>query len=100
MRLIIWSPEALGDLSDIGDYIEANASRTVAVRFLGRVRRYIRDQLAAFPGNRPECPELEPGLRRGVIGEYLIFYTFDALEIRIWRVLHGRRLISPRLFQN
>ena len=99
MRRIVWSPEALSDLEDIGEYIGSNASTKIAARFLGRIRQFVRDQLAPFPASRPECPELESGLRRAIVGQYLIFYTFDDKQLIIWRVLHGRRHITPPLIR-
>jgi plasmid stabilization system protein ParE len=35
----------------------------------------------------------------GIVGAYLIFYTFDAEQIQVWRVLHGGRQIKPRQFR-
>jgi toxin ParE1/3/4 len=42
---------------------------------------------------------LLPGLRRFPVGEYLVFFVPGDDGIRIVRVLHGAREISPELFE-
>ena len=71
----------------------------MARSFLAKIRRYVGQFVRHFPGGGTRCDELEPSLLRGIVGEYLIFYTFDATQIKIWRVLNGRRQITTRQFR-
>jgi len=90
-----FSPLAEHDLEEIGDFIARNNPGR-AVSFI----RELREQCAKITNNPTAAPlrsELGAGVRMVPFGRYLIFYTFEADQIRIERVLHGGRNI-PALF--
>jgi toxin ParE1/3/4 len=91
----IFSPLADLDLEEIGDYIARdNPSR--AVSFVRELREQCA-KIAAMPRNAPLRHELGEGIRMVTFGNYLIFYTVGAEEIRVERIIHGARNI-PVLF--
>ena len=85
------SPLAEEDLEDIGDYI-ARDNPTRAISFVRDIRERCA-KIAAVPMAAPLCPELAEDVRMIIFGQYLIFYTVEAEEIRVERILHGARNI-------
>jgi toxin ParE1/3/4 len=77
------------DVGDIWLYIAAD-NPTAADRMIDRFTRAF-DLLADNPEMGEAQEHLRPGLRRFVIGNYLIFYQPAAEGILIVRVLHGAR---------
>lgn len=80
---------ARADLRDIWLYI-AQDSIEAADRFLDRLDRAIR-LIAANPALGERQDRIKQGLRRFVVGRYLIFYEPIPGGIRVVRVLHGAR---------
>lgn len=89
MARIIRTKLARADLRDIWLYI-ARDGVEAADRFLDRLDRTIR-LIAESPAIGEPQDEIKPGLRRFVIGHYLIFYEPIGGGIRVVRVLHGAR---------
>ncbi len=89
MSRIVRSKLARADLRDAWLYI-AQDSIGAADRFLERI-----DQTVRMIAERPEIGEsqdgLKQGLRRFVVGNYLIFYEPIVGGVRVVRVLHGAR---------
>jgi plasmid stabilization system protein ParE len=82
------------DLEAIGDYLEREAGAQVAEALVRRIRTVSRDLLThpqAFPiwQVRPDL-----GLRRRVVGRYLIFYRVVGDVIELARIVHGARDIE------
>jgi toxin ParE1/3/4 len=80
---------ARADLRDIWLFI-AHDSVDAADRFLDRLDRTIR-LIAERPTLGEPQDRIKHGLRRFVVGPYLIFYEPIAGGIRVVRVLHGAR---------
>ena len=80
------------DLTEILDYIERDTPRAAA-RFVDKLLSKI-EGLENLPemGVVPKDEYLKArGYRVLVEGEYLIFYKILSRQVRIYRVLHGRR---------
>lgn len=89
MARIIRSKLARADLRDIWLYIALD-NMGAADRFLDRLDQTVR-MLAANPEIGQPQDHLRQGLRRFVVGNYLIFYQPIRDGIRVVRVLHGAR---------
>ena len=89
MARIIRSKPARADLRDIWLYI-AQDNMDAADRFLDRPDRAIRT-LAESPKIGERQDNVKDGLRRIVVGNYLVFYESIKEGIRVVRVLHGAR---------
>lgn len=77
------------DVEEIGDYI-ARDNPARAVTFIEALTERCR-RLVEQPAAAPLRPELGNGVRMTPFGRYLVFYSFDADELRIIRVIHGAR---------
>ena len=80
------------DLTEIRSYIERDSPRT-AERFLDKLITKI-EGLEDSPEMVvvPRDPHLQDrGYRVLIEGEYLVFYKVLSRQVRIYRVLHGRR---------
>jgi len=89
MARIIRTKLARADLRDIWLYI-AQDSIDAADRFLDRLDRTTR-VIAKNPALGQRQDQIKQGLRRFVVGRYLIFYEPIVGGIRVVRVLHGAR---------
>jgi len=89
MVRITRSKPARADLRDIWLYV-AQDSIDAADRLLDRLDRTIR-MLADNPAVGQRQDDLREGLRRFVVGNYLVFYETVRGGIRVVRVLHGAR---------
>lgn len=67
-----------------------------AVSFIGEIRERCT-KITLTPLAAPLRPELGKDIRMVVFGHYLIFYTVEAKNVRIERILHGARNL-PYLF--
>jgi toxin ParE1/3/4 len=86
-----YTPQALGDLDAIFEYIAPHnprAAKAVKARIKERIQ-----SLALFPASGPETAE--PGLRMLTIGRYpyLVFYEIDdgAKHVAIVHIRHASR---------
>ena len=98
MIRVLFSPQAEADLEEIGDFI-AQDSPLRALSFVQELRQH-----ALNIGTTPQAfrarPELGEGLRGAVRGNYLLFYTHDHDTVRIQRIMHGSRDITPEDFSD
>lgn len=53
-------------------------------------------QLSLFPFSGPSRHDMGLGIRSLVVGNYLTLYVVRSDEIRILRVLHGRRRVDSK----
>jgi toxin ParE1/3/4 len=97
MSEFVISPSARRDLWEIADWYEEHASH-LAERLFSALHRQFQI-LARSPGIGRARPELGPGVRRFVVSPYLIFFRASTMGIEIARVLHGRRNITPDMFE-
>lgn len=89
-RPVLWSPEALSDLSDIWDYYVQVAGRHTAdgiVRGIGEACVLLEEH--PFAGRARN--EVRPGLRSIAASPHVVFYRVNADVAEIVRVLDGRR---------
>lgn len=92
----IFSPLAVSDLEEIGDYI-AKDNPNRALTFVHEIK--VRCQkIVSFPEAAQTHPEYGEGVRMIPHGRYLIFYTVQPEHVRIERILSGFRNL-PDMFQ-
>ena len=93
---LLFSPAAEFDLEEIGDYI-ARDNPQRAVSFVLGIKKQCA-KITASPTAAPLREELGKGVRMVPYKNYLVFYTTEACNIRIQRILHGARNI-PEIFK-
>ena len=49
------------------------------------------EQIARLPESGQSCDEIEPGVRRSTILDYVIYYRVTDVDVEILRVVHGAR---------
>lgn len=89
MARLAFSPAAVRDIQQIGDYI-AKDSVANAQKFVARIKAQC-NQAANSPLSYPARNDLISGVRMAALGGYLIFFLVADDEVRIERVLHGAR---------
>jgi plasmid stabilization system protein ParE len=89
MRVII-TAEAENDLRSIAGHV-AEDSPADALKLVAELRAAC-EGLADFPGRFPVAPGFESlGVRRRLVGNYLIFYRIDTDRVVVIHILHGAR---------
>ncbi len=87
---IIWSPEAVADLSDIRDFI-ARDSHAYAAATIERILVAV-DGLADHARLGRRVPEFnDPSLRQLLVYPYRIIYRVRPYSVDIAAVVHGAR---------
>jgi toxin ParE1/3/4 len=93
-REVILSPEAVGDLISLYDYIAADSGPARAVAYIGRINDYCaRFDFAAERGTRRD--DIRPGLR--IVGferRVTIAFHVDPATVTIDRILYGGREVE------
>ena len=93
-RPLLWSPEALGDLTHIWNYYAQVAGRRTAdkmIRDIGSAAQLLEDH--PYAGRARD--EVRRGLRSLAANPHVIFYRVTRDEVgEIVRVLDGRRDIE------
>ena len=88
---IEFSPEALGDLIDLYDYIALRDGPERAIGYIDRIEDYCRN-LSVFPGRGTARDDLRPGLRiLGFERRAVIALQVTADTVTILRILYGGR---------
>lgn len=97
MRLSI-SRRAQNDLDAIWVFIATESGNTeIADRVLDSISGAFRIlRRTPFIG-RNRGPDLQRDLRSHAVGNYVIFYRIESSDVRIVRILHGRRDIPAVL---
>lgn len=86
------SGRAQNDLDPIWVYIASESGNTeIADRVLGSISEAFRILRSSPYIGRVRDSDLQQGLRSLPVGNYVIFYRIQSSEVRIVRVLHGRR---------
>jgi toxin ParE1/3/4 len=96
MRIIL-SDKAKADLFRIYRYTEER-NPSAADRFIRRIDANFGN-LARFPFIGRERSRLAPRLRCLVVGLYLIFYTVDAEQITVVRLIDGRMDVDEEFYR-
>lgn len=97
MARVVQSRGADFDLLEIWAHI-ARHRLAAADRLADRFDEVFRS-LADSPHIGRAVDWLLPGMRRFPVGEYLVFYPPAGDGIRIVRVIHGAREVTPELFE-
>lgn len=96
MAKIIWSLEALADVSEIGLFIERDSARFAEV-IVNRLYSSV-DRLMEFPLSGREVPELEDiSVREIIVVGYRIIYEVSNEFVRILAVLSSRQDLGKKL---
>jgi toxin ParE1/3/4 len=95
---IEFSPEALGDLIDLYDYIAQRDGAERAIGYIGRIEDCCRN-LSVFPDCGVRRNDLRPGLRiLGFERRAVIAFQIASEAVTVLRILYGGRdleLIFP-----
>jgi len=87
---IIWSPEAVADLTEIRDYV-ARDSEAYAAALVERILFSI-DRLSDFPNLGQRVPELDDDfIRQLIVDRYRVIYRVRAQSVDLAAIVHGAR---------
>ena len=96
---VIWSPLALSDVHDLGDYLVQFMSVAKAELIVDGIL-CAGDSLGEFPKMSRLRNDLHRGLRLLTVRPYVVCYVIQNKSVRIIRVLHGKRDIAAALSAN
>ncbi len=89
-----FSPEALGDLIDLYDYIAARDGAARAIAYIDRIEECCRS-LSTFPDRGARRDDLRPGLRiLGFERRAVIALRISGQTVTILRILYGGREVE------
>ena len=101
MYNIVFSPQALEDLEETKAYItEELCNEKSAVKTVSKILKDIR-MLSDFPESAPllsSIVDFDTSYRFLVCGNYVAFYRLEENEVRVVRILYGRRNFMQILF--
>jgi addiction module RelE/StbE family toxin len=87
---IIWSPEAVADLTDIRAYI-ARDSDNYAAALIERILVSV-DRLADYPNLGQRVPELDDAaIRQLIVDRYRVIYRVRKEAVDLAAIIHGAR---------
>ncbi len=87
---VIWSPQAVADLTEIRAYI-ARDSDSYAAAFIQRVLTAV-DLLVDFPRMGRRVPEMDDdAVREVIVQRYRVIYRVRGEAIHIGAIVHGAR---------
>jgi toxin ParE1/3/4 len=89
LKPVLFSPKAVFDLREIGDWIAKDNPRR-ALSFVAELREHA-SKIGHAPLSFPSREDLSPELRMAVHRPYLIFFRAGVDAVRVERVLHGAR---------
>ena len=93
-RKVEFSPEALGDLIDLYDYIAQQDGAVRAIGYIDRIEKSC-EALVVFPERGASRDDLRPGLRvLGFERRVVIAYQVHSDKVTILRILYGGRLLE------
>lgn len=98
MAKVVRTPEAGRDIAEILDGLEERSPK--AAHRLAAAINARCEAIGRFPEMGRARDELGPGLRSTNIKEYLLFYRLVGPEVRVLRVIHGRRNLPQVLGTN
>lgn len=91
--LVIWSPEAVEDLSSIAEYISKD-SHFYAQSVVGKILTVARE-IPESPQIGRMVPEVgSSSIRERFVYSYRLIYKVDELKITILAIIHGKRLLD------
>ncbi|HKZ16249.1 MAG TPA: type II toxin-antitoxin system RelE/ParE family toxin [Geobacteraceae bacterium] len=90
---IIWTYEALGQLTEIEDFISKDSAERAA-RFVDQIIEHVVQSLTDNPRIGRAVPEVaNPDVRELIFRKYRIVYKFKENSIEILTVFEGHRLL-------
>ncbi len=95
MASVVRTPQARRDIAEILDGLEERSPKA-ADRLASAINARCQ-AIGQFPEMGRTRDELGPGLRSVNIQNYLLFDQIVGTEIRVMRVIHGRRNLPPIL---
>ncbi len=92
MARLRFTPSARGDLTEIAEFVEAEAGKLSAGRVVAGIRRTCR-HLTEMPVSGRLRPELAANLRSFVSAEYgyVVFYRLRPGVVEVVAIVHGAR---------
>ena len=91
---VIWSPQAIADLQQIGDYIARDSiqyANRVGERMLAAMER-----AAEFPQMGRVVPEREEeAIREVIVYSYRLIYRVKPDVVELITIIHGARQLDP-----
>lgn len=93
---VLWSPRARTDLLKILGDIADGSGAHVAAAWNDRIWQRL-ELVAEHPGSGALRPRLGKSIRISVVKPYVIIYGHDEREVRVMRILHGRRRLTRKL---
>lgn len=101
MYNIVFSPQALKDLEETKAYItEELCNEQAANKTISKILKDIR-MLSEFPESAPllsSIVDFDTNYRFLICGKYVAFYRIEENEVKIIRILYGRRSFMQILF--
>ena len=101
MYNIVFSSEAIKDLEETKAYIiEELCNEQAAVKTVSKILKEIR-MLSEFPESAPllsSIVDFDTNYRFLVCGNYVAIYRLEENEVRVVRILYGRRNFMQILF--
>lgn len=92
MTRVTRSPRANADLDDIWLHVALD-SPAAADRLIDRIVTRCQG-LAEHPRLGPARPDIAPDARMLVVGDHLILYRLQGVNVEIVRVVHGARRLA------
>jgi toxin ParE1/3/4 len=93
---VIWSPEAVVDLTEIRDFI-ARDSESYAAAVIERMLAAV-ERLSDFPRMGVVVPELhDDSIHQLIVDRYRIIYRISAQSVAVAAVVHGTRDLPAAL---
>jgi toxin ParE1/3/4 len=99
MGRLLFSPAASADLDKITEDIVAAAGPQLALSFVARMQRSLKN-LAEFPRIGRRRPNFGQGVRSWAFSPYIAFYRTQDDDVQIIRILHGKRRITRSLVRS
>ncbi|HEY9012563.1 MAG TPA: type II toxin-antitoxin system RelE/ParE family toxin [Devosia sp.] len=96
-RKVQHTQRARNDLIDIWNYFDEVGAPAAGEKLLRKIARAL-GRLASLPESAQLRRELRPDLRSFPVGKYIIYFDYSETELRLVRVVHGARDITPDLF--
>lgn len=93
----VYSPQSRQDLNEIGLYIAKDSPRR-AISFVRELKAQCRKIAQAPKAYRPRT-EFGKTMRSCAHGNYVIFFTEDATQVEIVRILHGAMDIEAQFVE-
>jgi plasmid stabilization system protein ParE len=97
MARVVVLPSADADTDEIFAYLARVAGAATADKY-DALFNEVYDRLASHPDMYAARPALGPKIRAAVVALYLVIYEHTSPDVvNVFRILHGRRRLTPAL---